>query len=244
MTETGKDILVSWVRVPAGLFLRGCPEGFIQEINRRFANLNASVLRTYPVRKEPLDEFWMSVHPITNAQYHAFVRATGHRYPAGWRGTAPPYPKTDPHKPVTGVTWQDSLDFAEWIGARLPKRAEYEKACRGEDGRIYPWGEAFDVDKCNTAESKIGQTTAVDAYPAGASVYGIMDLVGNVWEWTADEKEGLRMTVGGSYEYTCEIYGAGFFDMSRPPDTSGKDLGFRLACSDVRALKVEGLKFC
>lgn len=155
----------------------------------------------------------------------------------------PPYPKNDYDKPVTGVTWQDCMDFADWIGARLPKRAEYEKACRGEDGKLFPWGNIFDFSKCNTAESGLGHVTPADAYPIGASSFGIMDLVGNVWEWAADEKESLKMTVGASYEYQGELFGVGFFDLSRPPGSSEKDLGFRVACSDIEKLKVMNLEF-
>jgi len=243
ITKISEDAFISWIRIPAGLFIRGCPEEFMHELNQRYPNLNVDVLRTFPVRKEPIEEFWMSVTSITNAQYHRFVKAKGHRYPAGWRGTTPPYPKNDHDKPVTGVTWQDSQDFAEWIGARLPTRAEYEKACRGEDGQLFPWGNTFDESKCNTAESGINHVTPADAYPSGASVYGILDLVGNVWEWAADEKVNLKMTVGASYEWQGEIYGVGFYDLSRPPDSSEKDIGFRVACSDIEKLDVMKLEY-
>ncbi|HLG06161.1 MAG TPA: SUMF1/EgtB/PvdO family nonheme iron enzyme [Gemmatimonadales bacterium] len=235
-------LTIRWIRIPAGLFLRGCPEEFIRYVESEY-QVGADVLRTYPVRTEPLDEFWISRTPVTNELYHAYIKATGHRFPAGWRGTTPPYPRTEGDRPVTGVTWQDSVDFAQWLGARLPTRAETEKACRGTDGQLYPWGNQFDQTRCNTSEAGIGALTPVERYPEGASPYGVLDLVGNAWEWVADEKERMRMTVGASYERVGEVYGAGFFDLSRAPESSAKDLGFRLACRDPGELKAAGLTF-
>jgi formylglycine-generating enzyme required for sulfatase activity len=241
-TVIAENVSMSWVRIPTGSFKRGCPEEFIQYIENKYG-VNVDVFRTFPAREETIEAYWMSVTPITNAQFYAFVRATGHRYPVGWRGTTPPYQWTDANKPVTGVTWQDSLDFANWLAARLPTRAEYEKACRGEDGRLYPWGNHFDPNKCNTIEAGPEHLTPVDAYPAGASVYGLLDLVGNAWEWATDENEGFRMTVGSSYGATGEIYGAGFFDVSRSLQDYEADLGFRAACSNILQLRVMHLKF-
>jgi formylglycine-generating enzyme required for sulfatase activity len=224
------------------LFLRGCPDEFIRYVKTKYG-ARVDVLSTFPIRKEPLDEFWIGKMPVTNRQFHSLVKATGHRFPAGWRGQVPPYPQNDVDAPVTGVTWQDAVDFAQWIGARLPSRAEYEKACRGTDGLLYPWGNTFDAQRCNTDEGGRKALTPVGAYPSGASAYSVSDLVGNVWEWAADEKKSLKMTVGGSYESTGEIYGAGFYDVIRPPDSSDKDLGFRLACSDLRTLLVKAVEF-
>jgi hypothetical protein len=235
-------VSIAFRRIPAGEFVRGCPEEFIYHIQQK-TSADVSVFRSFPLRTEPLEDFWMSLTSITNAQYHTFVKAQGHRYPSGWRGTTPPYPRAEADYPVTGVNWQDSVDFADWLGARLPTRAEYEKACRGEHGLLYPWGNNFDPVRCNTGESELDHVTGADAYPAGASVYGVLDLIGNVWEWTSDDRDQLRMTVGASYECSGEIYGVGFFDVSRPPDSSEKDLGFRIACSDVRKLLVKTVEF-
>ena len=241
-TATLGEAEIRWIRIPAGLFLRGCPEEFVKYVESEY-RVEADAFRTYPVRTEPLDDFWISRTPVTNELYYAFIKATGHRFPAGWRGTSPPYPRAEGDRPVTGVTWQDSMDFAQWFGARLPTRAETEKACRGTDGRLYPWGNQFDSARCNTSEAGIGALTPVERYPEGASPYGVLDLVGNAWEWVADEKDRLRMTVGASYERIGEIYGAGFLDLSRPPESSAKDLGFRIACNNLGDLKGASLSF-
>lgn len=242
VTEIGEGTSLTWVRVPAGLFLRGCPEEFKAHVERKFG-VEAEVFRTYPLRKEPLDEFWMALTPVTNAQFRAFTKATSYRSPAGWRAGPKPFPPHDAHKPVTGVTWQDAAEFARWLCARLPTRAEYEKACRGTEGLLFPWGNQFDPERCNTAEAGIEKPTPVDAYPEGASPFGILDLVGNVWEWAEDRREDVSMTVGASFGWTGEAYGVGFFEMSVSPESSEKDIGFRVACSDVRKLLVRKLAF-
>jgi len=151
--------------------------------------------------KKPVsvEAFYIDRYPVTNAEYKRFMDATRHSPPQHWRrGT---YPEGKADHPVVHVRWSDAAAYAEWAGKRLPTEAEWEKAARGTDGREYPWGNEFDKDKCNTNESGIWDTTPVGKYsPAGDSPYGVGDMAGNVWEWTADGSGLAAMPLrGGSW---------------------------------------------
>ena len=152
-------------------------------------------------------------HPVTNAEYAKFVAATGHRPPVHWKDGKPP--REDANLPVVYVSWSDTSAYARWIGARLPTEAEWEKAARGVDGRIYPWGNEFEppMEGASDSEQKptglmvrlkaalSGATSVtmpaieprfahylapIGVRPATTSPYGLHGMAGNVWEWSAD----------------------------------------------------------
>lgn len=107
--------------------------------------------------------------------------------------------------PVVNIDWWDAFAYSNWAKKRLPLEKEWEKAARGIDGRLYPWGDRFIIDNCNVAESQIYHTTPVDKYSSGKSPYGCYDMCGNVWEWIQDtfeltpsEKNAVRVVKGGS----------------------------------------------
>ena len=150
-----------------------------------------------------LPEFRIAKYPVTNAEYDQFVRATDHRRPDHWLRNGRYPPKLAQH-PVVFVSWEDAIAYTQWVGARLPSEAEWEKAARGNDGRVYPWGDEFGAEYCNTSESKTEGTRPVNAHPEGASPYGVMDMAGNVWEWTTtlyESGEDWRILKGGAWDY-------------------------------------------
>jgi len=145
--------------------------------------------------------FYIARTPVTNGQYARFVVATRHAPPEHWRGKTPPEALCD--HPVVNVSWDDAVAYAEWAGGRLPTEEEWEKAARGMDGRLYPWGDEFDPGRCNALESGVRTTTPAGRYsPDGDSPCGCTDMAGNVWEWTTSEYKpgsGRRVLRGGAF---------------------------------------------
>jgi len=137
-----------------------------------------------PAHEVVLPAYRIDKYPVTNAQYARFVAATGHRPPLSWPNGR--IPRGELLRPVTMVSWYDADAYCRWAGKRLPTEAEWEKAARGTDGRRWPWGDHMDPERLNTYYS-VGSTTDVRLYTKGASPYGVMDMAGNVSEWTADD---------------------------------------------------------
>jgi formylglycine-generating enzyme required for sulfatase activity len=142
-----------------------------------------------PRRSVYLDDFWIDKFEVTNADFAQFVEATGYQTDAekeghskNWREAA----EGKDNHPVVYVSWNDAVTYCEWVSKRLPTEAEWEKAARGTDGRIWPWGNGWDEDKVNSKDAGLGHTRTVGSYPDGASPYGCMDMAGNAWEWVAD----------------------------------------------------------
>jgi formylglycine-generating enzyme required for sulfatase activity len=175
-----------------------------------------------------LPEFWIGWTPVTNAEYARFVIATGHEPPGHWGGGAPPEGLAA--HPVTHVSWEDAVAYAQWLGARLPTVEEWEKAARGTDGRAYPWGD-WAEGCCNTKEAGIGTTTPVGHYsPQGDSPYGCVDMAGNVFEWTASREGKYQVLRGGSFNHGREM-AHGAFRVRHKPSYRYRNLGFRVAGS-------------
>jgi formylglycine-generating enzyme required for sulfatase activity len=157
---------------------------------------------------------------VTQGQYADFVRSRSYRPPGIsreayqrqgflvhdydrdvapylWRGTVPPGAKAD--HPVVLVSVADAEAFCRWRhrGGRLPAEVEWERASRGDDGRIFPWGDEWDAARLNSAAGGPGGTTPVGRYPAGASPHGILDAVGNVFQWTSSRLADGRHVLKG-----------------------------------------------
>jgi len=144
-----------------------------------------------PQHRVFLPDYYLAQAPVTNAQYAFFIQHTRHPVPnrATWRAQEPPPGKAE--HPVVEVSWHDAVAYCRWLAEvtgkpyRLPTEAEWEKGARGTDGFIYPWGQQWLASHCNSGEAERGTTTAVGAYPQGRSPYGLWDMAGNVFEWTA-----------------------------------------------------------
>jgi gamma-glutamyl hercynylcysteine S-oxide synthase len=152
--------------------------------------------------------FWIDKYPVTNAQFKKFLDATHYHpqddlnflrewsngnFPGGWD-----------NKPVTWVSAEDARAYAAWAGKRLPHEWEWQYAAQGTDGRLYPWGNSWSADAVPLPDKSRNMRgpDAVDAHPQGASPFGVMDLVGNVWQWTdefTDDHTRGGILRGGSY---------------------------------------------
>lgn len=136
-----------------------------------------------PEIRKSLTSYYIDTYELRNKDYFIFVQATGRRPPPGWNGDRPPAGQEN--HPVVHVSWHDASAYCRWAGKRLPTEAEWEKAARGTDGRIYPWGDQFEVSKANL-NGEHGEPRPVGSFPSGASPYGAFDMAGNVWEWMED----------------------------------------------------------
>jgi formylglycine-generating enzyme required for sulfatase activity len=143
-----------------------------------------------PRRIVYLDAFYMDKWEVTNEQFAHFAAAAGYMTDAEKRGEAQTWRTLNTpgreNLPVVWMSWNDANAYCQWAGKRLPTEAEWEKAARGTDGRIWPWGSDWEAGRSNTSDGGAGDVVVVGSYPTGASPYGIMDMTGNVWEWVAD----------------------------------------------------------
>jgi formylglycine-generating enzyme required for sulfatase activity len=221
-TELPREVFepqVVWVRT--GPFLMGSTDAQIERaIQGGLEEEWASTERAQ--HRLELPAYQIGRYPVTNAEYQVFVKETEQAPPRHWDGEN--YPEEKGDHPVVNITWHEAMAYCKWLSEKtgkaytLPSEAEWEKAARGEEGLIYPWGDEFDPEKCNTKESGIGDTTPVGQYsPQGDSPCGCVDMAGNVWEWTRSiirdypyvpedrredpEASGQRVLRGGSWYY-------------------------------------------
>jgi len=286
---------IVWCHVPEGKFWMGSDKKDKQ------ADSDES-----PLDELDLPAFYMSRYPVTNDQFHSFVKDHGYEKSEYWPEAIEAKVWKDslvedyfdnktrfklydfgepfnlPNHPVVGITWYEALAFCRWLEeiilngkekkniriwaneesvdqsldpgrwtVTLPSEAQWEKGARGQDKRIYPWGDKADPNRANYSDTEIGSTSAVGCFPTGASPYGLLDMSGNVWEWTRSlgfvypynknlkewedlkaGKEKGRVLRGGSF------YGsAGFVRCAcrfrDDPVNWGNNLGFRIVLSPL-----------
>jgi len=225
------------VYVPAGEFTMGGSDGDQDE---------------RPAHQVYLDAFWMDQTEVTNAMYAKCVDANQCNPPDGKRSRTRSSYFDSPEfgdYPVISISWNDALAYCSWVGRRLPTEAEWEKAAHGSDGRIYPWGNAAPKESLLNYNNSIGDTTRVGSYPDGKSIYGALDMAGNVWEWVsslyepypydaADGREdltaiGSRVLRGGSWSSDLLNVRSASRDLYDPTN-SDINFGFRCALDPRR----------
>lgn len=226
------------IAIPAGAVMIGSHEPDAFDVEK-------------PAHEVVLPAYAIGRYPVTNYEYRAFVRDTKHAPPDDWEGGS--YAEGLGDHPVVYVSWRDTRAYCEWLSQktgkayRLPTEAEWEKAARGTDGRIWPWGNTWDVSRCNSIESGLRHTTPVGQYaPHGNSPHGIADMAGNVSEWCSslqsqypyqadDGREdtnvsGARVVRGGSFlDEPREVRCA--YRLGRLPNSRERTIGFRVALS-------------
>lgn len=224
------------VHVPAGEFIMGSLESEGWEDER-------------PQHTVYLDSFLIDKTEVTTAQYDRCVQAGACSLP-DTKGYACTYgaPNKQDH-PINCVDWSQAEAYCSWVGRRLPTEAEWEKAARGTDGRIYPWGNQMPSAALANFDLKAEDTTPVGQYPSGASPYGALDMAGNVWEWVADWYDDqyyaqstnedpvgpssgtYRVVRGGSWDDAAPDIRVAYRSGYEPTPSTGRhdDLGFRCA---------------
>jgi toxoflavin biosynthesis protein ToxD len=181
----GKDPVIDWVEIPAGLLVQGTPIEDIDAIAAAHADIGVQrswIAKEAPRRELRLPAFAIARTPVTVELWSRFAEEM--RLP-------PPQQPHGPNHPIDGVGWDEANHFCVWLAdkyrwrVRLPTESEWERAARGGDAREYPWGDRYEPGRANLADLRIRKTTPVGSFPGGASPFGVLDLVGNVDEWTA-----------------------------------------------------------
>ncbi len=195
-----------------------------------------------------MKSFWIDTYPVTNAQFKKFLDAT-HYHPQDdlnflrdWKDGS--FPDGWDNKPVTWVSLEDARAYAGWAGKRLPHEWEWQYAAQGRDGRIYPWGNDWNANAVPVPDKgrNMRGPDAVDAHPEGKSPFGVMDLVGNVWQWTeefTDDHTRAAILRGGEYyqpqgsmwyfPVTYKLNEHGKFLLAAPSLDRSGGIGFRCA---------------
>ncbi|MEK7773954.1 MAG: formylglycine-generating enzyme family protein [Deltaproteobacteria bacterium] len=234
------------VLIPRGEFIIGSDEVDAEAKALQYGSKKPWFSNERPAHKVSLDDYYMDKTEVTNRGYKEFTDATKYKLPPNWENGT--YPVTMDEHPVTHVDWNDAAAFCKWKDKRLPTEAEWEKAARGTDGRRFPWGNEFDIKKVNTLGEYNG-TTPIGSFPDGKSPYGLLDMAGNAWEWTADwympypnntfddpdygqvNKVIRGGAWGGIGHYSMPIFVRTSFRVVAKPTELYNDLGFRCAWS-------------
>jgi formylglycine-generating enzyme required for sulfatase activity len=208
-----------------------------------------------PVHRVYLDAFYMDKYHVTVGQYAKYLEATDMEAPPEWDIMNQPQHQK---RPVVNVSWFDAAAYCKWAGKRLPTEAEWEKAARGTDGRLYPWGNEPPTRlHANFGKKQWANHMAlvpVGMFEMGKSPYGIYDMAGNAWEWVNDwydhdyykksptknpqgpAKGKSKVVRGGNWLYIQEFLRSSFRFNAEP---SGRQFGYGFRCAKTPSLKID-----
>jgi formylglycine-generating enzyme required for sulfatase activity len=212
--------LSNMILIPSGPFIMGLNKKEVKRICRRFELDKELLAVTLPQRDVNLPNFYIDKYPVSNAEFSAFAVDAGLDWNYGATEAA--------HLPAVMVNYPMAEAYAKWASKRLPTEEEWEKAARGPLGMLFPWGGTWNPDRLSSSVGGEGSLAPVDSHPMGSSPYGVMDMAGNVWEWTSTvHSDRARVIKGGSfmeskpYQFMCS------YKSHRPQTTSESCLGFR-----------------
>lgn len=172
------------ILISEGPFMMGSSKEDIEWVVRTFHSASREWYQDEtPAQEIYLKNYYIDRLEVTNSKYAKYMKATGKPTPKYWDSSR----FNKPDQPVVGVDFQEAVEYCLWAGKRLPNEAEWEKAARGEDSRKFPWGNEPDPTRANMLGLKDQHryTSSVGSYPQSKSPYGVMDMAGNVWEWTS-----------------------------------------------------------
>nr|VFJ48241.1 MAG: serine/threonine protein kinase [Candidatus Kentron sp. FW]VFJ53546.1 MAG: serine/threonine protein kinase [Candidatus Kentron sp. FW] len=245
------ELAFDWVDIPAGEFWMGT------DLDKDSVAANDEWKAWVEKNEQPqhqvaLPGYRISRYPVTNRQWALFLHHGGYTWTDRDKLWTVGLPPGKLQHPVVWVTWHDALAFCEWAGVCLPSDAQWEKAARGTDRRLYPWGNQPPTPDLANYGRNEGDTTSVTHYPQGQSPYGVYDMAGNTWEWIStlwgtdkdnpeftypyrpdDGREDsgnthmLRMVRGGGWKYSPDLIRIAYRDWNLPT-VRGSALGFRV----------------
>jgi len=236
----GKEMVL----IPAGEFIMGTDKIDHEKTHLKIGAVKPLFLDQHPSRKLHLDSYYIDKYEVTNEEYKKFLDSSGYdELPGHWEdGT---YKEGTGRYPVTHVTWREALTYALWAKKKIPTEAHWEKAARGTDGRIYPWGDVYEKGKSNMDIDGAKELVEVGMYPEDISPYKVYDLGGNVMEWTMDWYQPypnstyknprygkmLKVLRGNAFQkaghYFLEAYRYSFSRTEADPNDYFENVGFR-----------------
>lgn len=221
-----KKDLSEMILIPGGSFIFGMDQSEMKTIVKKLNEKVVSFYRTEHPRKErTLGDFYIDRFEVTNEKYAVFMQETGHRQPKYWM-----FPQfNSKRQPIVGVGWADAEAYCKWSKKRLPTEEEWEKAARGTDGRIWPWGNNADDNMYNGRKKEFYAPVNIGSFPSGNSPYGVSDMAGNVWEMTSSIYwQGTKKTMkGGSFLNTNADVRAAVRWVAADEENGANWLGFR-----------------